>query len=247
MDNRTMFIRHAAVEPMLPIVSDRAHRAGRLAGRDQPRYLSQTRSERPVIFNGAMSLAVVELRKTVTRRPLALKHQGHDFARMQDGYPDGLRAVFAINDDADYSVRSPFGMPGDKLWVRECFVCTHAFAQRVAPDEATAREWQASTHYRADYASGSLSEAFPEGGWKPSIHMPRWASRTVLDVLDVRVERLQSMSEEDARAEGVDGLESSHPNAPARMNFATLWDGVYPAMRWSTNPWVWRIEFKRAA
>lgn len=197
-------------------------------------------TERPIIFNDAMSLAVVELRKTVTRRPLALKHQGHDFVRMQDGYPDGLRAVFTIDDDADYSVRSPFGMPGDKLWVREAW---------SLPPSALSIYYRAgngarllSSHDASDNMESvnawvnKLSRVTGPSVWAPSIHMPRWASRTVLDVLDVRVERLQSMSDEDARAEGFE----------SRAAFIETWDAIYPTMDMRHNPWVWVIEFRRA-
>lgn len=204
--------------------------------------------ERPIIFNDAMSLAVVELRKTVTRRPLALKHQGHDFVRMQDGYPDGLRAVFTINDDADYSVRSPFGMPGDKLWVREAWCAFTRAVSGSGSDECEyvrspdpGRHGHLDYFYRASFKRNHGAWEGREDGqtlrlecpWRPSIHMPRWASRTVLDVLDVRVERLQSMSEEDAHAEGFHD----------RLDFAKTWESIY--QMWRANPWVWRIEFKR--
>lgn len=211
-------------------------------------------TERPIIFNDAMSLAIIEGRKTVTRRPvlpmpgLQSKWLTQDLITRS---PSLRMATLAADLGSKLGaqmehpgggplgwVRSPYS-PGDKLWVRECFAVASMSMHGSGPVVPGAPHLRATIDYRATHVHGRPAR------WTPSIHMPRAYSRTTLDVLDVRVGRLQDITDEDARAEGVDGLESSHPNAPARMNFATLWDGVYPAMRWSTNPWVWVIEFKR--
>ncbi|HBS3550839.1 TPA: hypothetical protein ACPXR4_005293, partial [Klebsiella pneumoniae] len=78
--------------------------------------------------------------------------------------------------------------------------------------------------------------------WTPSLHMPRWASRILLEITGVRVERLRSMSQDDARAEGV--IAASGP-MEAGLAFRELWDSIYGEVSWKANPWVWVIEFKR--
>ena len=186
-------------------------------------------TERPIIFNDAMSLAIIEGRKTVTRRPFPLKRQAHSGGVAYDQW-SGIAELVA--DGPSKSFKMPC-VVGDKLWVRE--------AWRV--------EWgDTLLHYRSNGASEWLScdqteepdvrrwsEKLAGGLWAPSIHMPRWASRTTLNVLGVRVERLQSMSEENAHAEGFESL----------AGFIATWNAIYPAMPWSSNPWVWAVEFKR--
>ena len=100
--------------------------------------------------------------------------------------------------------------------------------------------------------------------WRPSIHMPRWASRITLEITDIRVERLQEISEDDAKAEGVEpwvigdgwreyGLPpdveaaGTHPLRSARDSFASLWESINGPGSWKANPWVWVIEFRRVS
>jgi hypothetical protein len=135
----------------------------------------------------------------------------------------------------DFAMPCPYGSPGDRLWVREAF--------RDARSHAAGR-----VLYRAD---GDVA-----CGWKPSIHMPRSASRITLEVTGVRVERLQAISEADALAEGVsfvadgcarfgvDGLPGSWCDC-AVTAYAALWESINGAGSWDANPWVWVIEFKR--
>lgn len=211
-------------------------------------------TERPIIFNDAMSLAVIEGRKTVTRRPLVINgaparctwwdHAGFKPV-VREGYvrwehSDGS-IVTGYAKDLAPSPRVPFGVPGDKLWVREAW---------SLPPSALSVYYRAgngarllSSHDASDNMESvnawvnKLSRVAGPSVWAPSIHMPRWASRTVLDVLDVRVERLQSMTEEDARAEGFESLAA----------FILTWESIYIAtMPWTSNPWVWVIEFRRA-
>lgn len=127
----------------------------------------------------------------------------------------------------------PYGSPGDKLWVRETW----------AP--ATDRTW-----YRA-----TDGEQGPPLGWKPSIFMPRWASRITLDVVHVRVERLREISHNDAKREGAmawakeSNLKCEPRDEPlslAQLAFSHLWESINGAESWSANPLVWVIEFKRA-
>lgn len=150
-------------------------------------------------------------------------------------FPDGGTARWAIEE-------SPFGVPGDHLWARETFSPTdfvekHPNAKR-------------GFSYRADW--NIEDEAVKEFNWRPSIHMPRWASRITLEVMEVRVQRLQEISEEDAIAEGVKpiagerwiGVENKW--GTAKMAFRELWDSIYGVKHpWASNPWTWIYSFKR--
>lgn len=223
-------------------------------------------SERPILFTGELIPRVMDGTKTQTRRLLKSPNLEdlEEFVRFQR-YPDeSYRAVFAYDGgNEDVSVRSPYGGPGDRLWVRETF-------------------WHHKSDYLEQVAWPGLSVTRnPDGGayaphinksfdprehklWRkrPSIHMPRWASRTLLEVVDVRVQRLQDITEEDARAEGVDPVPCTHPDPtpgygctdcqgsgyvePALLGFASLWDSINAKRAsWEANPLVWAITFKR--
>lgn len=144
---------------------------------------------------------------------------------------DGLRDLDKILARFPNQNGCRYGQPGDRLWVRETWA--------EHPDYPDARR----AIYRADAGSEYDAER-----WRPSIHMPRWACRIELEVTGVRVERLQSISEADARAEGVEG--DSHPGAfvgTCRGNFARLWESINGAGSWDANPWVWVVEFRRVS
>lgn len=130
-------------------------------------------------------------------------------------------------------LRCPYGKPGDLLWVRETWFCATG-SVGGGPD---------LVHYRADARTELLKVAQECGLWKPSIHMPHWASRITLRIGSVKVERLQDISEEDAVKEGIDAYQ---PFSSAVEEFSDLWDSInaktYP---WSSNCWVWAIEFER--
>jgi len=128
----------------------------------------------------------------------------------------GISERFAI------SLHCPFGQVGDRLWVRETF----------APCDF------GDYMYRADY--GQLSDVAIK--WKPSIHMPRMASRITLEITGVRVERLQDISEEDAITEGIPYQGNQFDTIGA---FSDLWNSVYS--NWDANPWVWVVEFSNLA
>lgn len=222
--------------------------------------------ETPILFNGEMVRAILEGRKTETRRPVK---DGPDeshyrypvvdkygdcqwFSDKDDiGYEDELDDegeypdVFPEHDEA---IRSPFGCIGDRLWVRE----TWGWALEASmPPSANYKEF---LRYRAD---GDEPDTVDK--WVPSIHMPRWASRIMLEVTDIRVERVQEISEEDAEAEGIKIANEYTPFAscwdyidktarsPSLFNpsdsFATLWESVYGT--WDANPWVWVATFKK--
>ena len=141
----------------------------------------------------------------------------------------------------------PHGVPGDRLWVRETW---------AQPFKRTAKS--TGVIYRAD-GPEHLSLAAHQWGegapWRPSIFMPRWASRLTLEVTEVRVQRLQEISEEDAKAEGVEPYRPAEGDGGAhegaawyRIQFSHLWDEINGKRApWASNPWVWAISFKRCA
>ncbi|MBU5667242.1 hypothetical protein KQJ14_17800, partial [Enterobacteriaceae bacterium S32_ASV_15] len=145
-------------------------------------------------------------------------------------------------------IKCPHGKPGDRIWVRE----TWAEAGAGAPDLKLYRA-NYPAHVPTHYENVPPAE---DVRWTPSIHMPRWASRILLEITDVRVERLNDISEEDARAEGIiDGgclncgepepCGCANPEPDATDAFAYLWQSIYGQENWNANPWVWVIEFNR--
>jgi hypothetical protein len=143
------------------------------------------------------------------------------------------------------SIPCPFGVPGDRLWVREAWGLVHPYDPTDWHRESVrGKEWpdlcdEWMRAYRAGWGSNQESCY-----WRPSIHMPRWASRISLEITDVRVERLQAITEEDARAEGVEPLEEF--DCSCRAAFSALWDSLaIDGARWADNPWVWALTLKR--
>lgn len=183
-------------------------------------------TERPILFNDAMVRAILDGRKTQTRR--IMKGAVLDWIRLPGG---GVSSQF-IADAANRLC--PFGHPGDRLWVRECWSDAGANAPEL-------------TLYRASYPHHVPSRyenipASAEIRWRPSIHMPRWASRITLEITCVRVERLNDISGADAVAEGV---RSRLPdNGIAVSEYRDLWEYINGPGSWEKNPWVWVIEFK---
>ncbi|MHB6047317.1 ASCH domain-containing protein [Klebsiella pneumoniae] len=191
-------------------------------------------TERGMIFNGEMVRAILDGRKTQTRRPV--KFPVHD---------KNLGCELAGNElagelSAGNYLNSAFGKPGDRIWVRETWA-------RYNIDQ---------NNHDIAYRATTPADWPEEGRWRPSIHMPRWASRILLEITDVRVERLNAISEEDARAEGIiDGgclncgepepCGCANPEPDATDAFAYLWQSIYGQENWNANPWVWVISFKR--
>ncbi|SXQ85911.1 hypothetical protein [Klebsiella pneumoniae] len=210
--------------------------------------------ERGMIFNGEMVRAILHGRKTQTRRPIKWKQTRFtEIGEREDG------SKWPWSEDAEHACDfwhpCPFGAVGVRIWVRETWA-------RYNIDQ--------NSHdiaYRA-----TTPEDWPEEGrWRPSIHMPRWASRILLEITNVRVERLNAISEEDAQREGVhtevwdqtvvarnyaardeffqfwseDMPHYVEMNQLYRSSFRSLWESIYGAENWLANPWVWVIEFKR--
>ncbi|MEZ3980083.1 hypothetical protein QQX85_03565 [Klebsiella variicola] len=210
--------------------------------------------EKGLIFNSEMVRAILDGRKTQTRRPIKWKQTRFtEIGEREDG------SKWPWSEDAEHACDfwhpCPFGAVGDRIWVREAFR-VHSRATDVATLVYKASErnsWTEQTH-RVPVAVCN-KPATPEK-WTPSLHMPRWASRILLEITDVRVERLNAISEEDARAEGIiDGgclncgepepCGCANPDPDATDAFAYLWQSIYGQASWNANPWVWVIEFKR--
>lgn len=204
--------------------------------------------ERGMIFNGEMVRAILDGRKTQTRRIMA-PQPADDIERGIFPNPEviGWKSSRRHKHGSTTAHFCHYGKPGDRIWVRE----TWAEAGASAPDLKL---------YRANYPEHvpSIYENVPpaeEIRWTPSIHMPRTASRILLEITDVRVERLNSIHDVDAMREGIQNLTTcSHADfgIPGVVNaqhpvraFQLLWESIYGADSWRANPWVWVIEFKR--
>lgn len=213
--------------------------------------------ERPILFSAPMVRAILEGRKTQTRRVVKSSMLGaepfyttgkviHDLPRQPGSW---LEYRHRRQDEpgfdgsqASYLLRSKYGDVGDRLWVRETWY--QAFKRT---------ETSPGCVYRADDNGRDLNPGWSPngngGGWRPSIHMPRWASRITLEITGVRVERLQDISEADAAAEGVafSPYAWSEHEAPKNNvdSFECLWTAINGAESWAANPWCWVIEFKR--
>ncbi|HAJ3044197.1 TPA: hypothetical protein ACHFSH_003714 [Escherichia coli] len=183
--------------------------------------------ERGMIFNDEMVRAILGGNKTQTRRIVEEKFYG--------------RAVAAEL----LAKHCPYGQPGDRIWVRETYR-VHGKATDVATlvyRASVRNSWTEQTHrVPVEVCNKPVSEK-----WTPSIHMPRWASRILLEITDVRVERLHDMSEADAKAEGATPAtyKITPPEAVYRVGFGDIWRSIYGQDNWLSNPWVWVIEFKR--
>lgn len=208
--------------------------------------------ERPIIFSAPSVRAILSGAKTQTRR--VMKVRCHSICEGDDGklWPWSENAELA----EDFWHPCPFGKPGDRLWVRETcraeaiddeglcgvrYVADGQFMPIANTREASDR-WVQLYWYRG-----------MEGATVPQIHMPRWASRMTLEITDVRVERLQDISEADAVAEGcrpirpeivLDGL-IVRLGRSAVEEFRLVWEQIHGEGSWEKNPWVWVIEFKK--
>jgi hypothetical protein len=209
--------------------------------------------ERPILFSGEMVRAILEGRKTRTRRVIKpgkyFRTQCKWYGPHPNGgwwgvdMPDGITPnQYGVLAGNEMGFPCPYGVQGDRLWVREtwrpceCQRCNANFSHGALPI------------HEAEYRS----DGNDPHGWRPSIHMPRWASRITLEVVKVRVERVQEISLNDCESEGsgycLNGNYefSLKDEVPYHANFRRLWDSINAkrGYGWDVNPWVWVVEFK---
>jgi len=221
--------------------------------------------ELPILFSAPMVRAILEGRKTVTRRVFAPERMTwprkgfYETHALRGG--ELMTTGFGPFHPERWLSYCPYGQPGDRLWVRETFAsCIDVDEMGFAPES------DRCLFYKADPTPHCVTPGHngPEelGRWRPSIHMPRWASRITLEVTGVRVERLQDITYEQAIAEGITDP-ATMPEIPAghgtgetvmeyarrtnwpKSQFRYLWVTINGAESWDTNPWVWVVEFKR--
>lgn len=225
---------------------------------------------RGMLFKDEMVKAILANQKTQTRRIIepqysspewsvrpaqTPRHRGHT----HDWWlPTGTQPNSALR-------ACPYGVVGDRITVREAFsllgnedACAVDWNDNIVMDRSeAARIYRASCEQRSgDYGLWSIPDEADwkprtenmkfEGAWTPSIHMPRWASRIVLEITDLRVERLNCISEEDAKAEGAP-TECCVIGDKHFLGFRSLWKDTYGEDSWQANPWVWVINFERIA
>ncbi|AIO23827.1 hypothetical protein [Burkholderia cepacia] len=255
--------------------------------------------ERPILFSGPMVRAILEGRKTQTRRVVTVRGEqpppwatfaaeGHSPTYTSWSKPTGL-FYWCESDEAPtkelrrwpilpplhamagdhYWTPCPHGKPGDRLWVRETWKprTSHSCSLDTCDCSDVWVDYQAGGAgvYFAEREideEWTMPSAAVKGQWVPSIHMPRWASRITLEIIGVRVEHLQSISEADSIAEGIETFETDDPDMQEMWrdysedgmasgnpigSFMTLWNGINAARGhgWDANPWVWAIEFRR--
>lgn len=210
--------------------------------------------DRPILFNGPMVRAILSGKKTQTRRVIK-------------GITDPVRGTATKNYYVNYrgktwwcdsnfsfnesllSQACPMGQQGDLLWVRETWC--------QGPRGGKMENGEDAVYYRADLPGNAW-----EGFWTPSIHMPRWASRITLEIVDVRVERLNDITGDDAESEGIERVGGTYSCSPWKnyrkgekgemdmhcsareRSYMTLWESINGPGSWNLNPWVWVIEFK---
>lgn len=201
---------------------------------------------RPILFSGPMVRALLDGRKTQTRR--VVKPQPR---RVDGGVPFGDAPASAHAEPGSMMMRCPYGKRGDRLWVREAWAesdmadGTPVIAYRAGGCIAIGK----NDPHGPDYLirAYTFNEDVHAEAWRPSIHMPRSASRITLEVTGVRVERLQDISEADAIAEGIQELIDAgvdHDGTP-RDTFRKLWESINGPGSWESDTWVWVVEFRR--
>lgn len=227
--------------------------------------------ERPILFSGPMVRAILEGRKTVTRRLVKWKPyapgdvRNYNFSGMDLGFymSNVASSGYVLRtrggssgcwNDRTKPAHCPYGKPGERLWVRESFLPCKGCGTPCKPSEASYVCFPDGGQVFGD--GGVIDGTGKQLDWEgyrfsPSIHMPRWASRITLEIVSTRIERLQAMRHNEApfKAEGFElPPDELFPdqNTASKLEryFTDLWDKLNPDAKWSDNPWVWVVEFK---
>lgn len=198
---------------------------------------------KPIIFSTEMVRAILDGRKTQTRRVIKPQPDKYGYWKHKAGH---------MVHKQDLNLCCPYGQPGDTLWVRETWVrCANGCpndGRPVGPDGWSCL-YRATEPEAMEYPISSKTTR-----WHPSIHMPKWAARLFLEITDIRVERVHDISEEDAVDEGIEVDENNHVVRGDDINwggavtaFAELWDSINAkrGYSWDSNPWVWVVIFRR--
>ena len=212
--------------------------------------------ERPILFSAPMVRAILEGRKTQTRR--IVKPQ----PSVGEWHYDEVHGAL-LRHDAEGIIHCRHGVESDQLLVRETF-CTcylgHESYQIIYAADRARRDFSiaaGSADDQLDWLERSMNVHGESG--RPGIHMPRWASRITLEVTQIRVERLQEISDDDAIAEGIErvgaGYQRWHPDPgdikhegftmKPQLSYMGLWESINGPGSWDANPWVWVVEFQR--
>lgn len=227
--------------------------------------------ERPILFSAPMARAILDGRKTVTRRVVASEHAADcDVWAFDEACGEWEGGVYGDGGAIAHGMFMPprYGVPGDRLYVKEaCWIWGRWTLNGLTDTGRQKWRFRAEPEHRVrfDRPVSVARRASPQPGfdglpgwiYRHARFMPRWASRITLDVVSVRVERVQEITEEDARAEGARPLAgeavyesllgSGTWNESARGWFAELWESINGARGagWDANPWVFRVEFRR--
>ncbi len=193
--------------------------------------------ERPILFSTGMVRALLEGRKTQTRRIIKKQPHGPGYWVFQLG-----RWLFP-NVCPNLKIKCPYGEPGDVLWVKE----TYTILEPEHCEGMHDRFYYKESHHEMneEWRLECISNGYPYK-WKPSIFMPKYASRIRLLIEDVRVERLKDITDEDCQAEGLTApMVTDHPRGGWYIAYKSLWESINGIGSWFANPFVWVIKFKK--
>jgi len=223
--------------------------------------------DRPILFSTPMVQAILDGRKTQTRRTRGLEEINKnpdswkkgattqtcrfwDADKEEDPNPIDIHYGFRFNGNGNHElyIPCPYGKPGDRLWVRETWQITYF----LHPSDENY-----GYIYKASENGKDWQENTEEWKWKPSIHMPKAAARIWLEITDISVERLQDISKEDAIAEGIEPVADGYKNYMPKLSstsqfcwptayhsFQSLWESINGAESWDRSPWLWVVKFK---
>jgi hypothetical protein len=209
--------------------------------------------ERPIIFSAPMVRAILEGRKTQTRH--VCKPQPVYVSDCGDRFYDGCDYKKSWCKPNAGFIDCPFGNIGDRLWVKETFGVFDC--DREPYDNSISWAYKATPYIlepdEETYSDDLITlDDLVDKEWRSPIYMPRIASRITLEITNIRVERLQDISDKDALAKGIENFfgvtyNGRFPPADGRLRFSEMWESTQDKNPWNTNPWVWVIEFKRCA